>query len=125
MESDKTIAAVQPKIRSESRRGYFEYAGAAGGYMDILGYPFCRGRLLQNTERDTGQYQTTEPVFWTSGAAMVIRSDVFKEMGGFDADYFAHQEEIDLAWRILLKDYKLLACPDAVVYHVGGGHTEL
>ncbi len=120
METDDKIAAVQPKIRSEERRGHFEYAGAAGGYMDVLGYPFCRGRLLQNTERDTGQYQTTEPIFWASGAAMVIRSDVFKSLGGFDADYFAHQEEIDLAWRILLSDYKIMVCPDSVVYHVGG-----
>ncbi len=121
LESDESIAAVQPTIRSESRRGYFEYAGAAGGFIDTLGYPFCRGRLLQETERDTGQYQSIVPVFWASGAAMVIRSDVFRNLGGFDKDYFAHQEEIDLAWRILLKGYKIHACPQSIVYHVGGG----
>ncbi len=121
MEKDHSIAAVQPKIRSESRRGYFEYAGAAGGYMDALGYPFCRGRILNTTERDTGQYQSSESIFWASGAAMVIRSEVFNAVGGFDEDYFAHQEEIDLAWRILLKDHKIIACPKSVVFHVGGG----
>lgn len=121
MENDPSVAAAQPKILSESRRGYFEYAGASGGFMDALGYPFCRGRILKKTERDTGQYETTIPVFWASGAAFVVRSDVFHEVGGFDADYFAHQEEIDLAWRMQLKNYKILCCPDSVVYHVGGG----
>lgn len=121
MESDDQIAAVQPKILSESRRGYFEYAGAAGGFMDSLGYPFCRGRILQNTERDTGQYDQDIPIFWASGAALVIRRDRFIETGGFDTDYFAHQEEIDLAWRLLLKKYKIMCCPASVVYHVGGG----
>ncbi len=121
MENDPTIAAVQPKILSESRRGYFEYAGAAGGFMDSLGYPFCRGRILNNIERDTGQYENPIPIFWASGAALVVRRDVFNEVGGFDADYFAHQEEIDLAWRMLLKGYKLMSCPTSVVYHVGGG----
>jgi GT2 family glycosyltransferase len=106
---------------NEAQRGYFEYAGAAGGFMDALGYPFCRGRVLQKVERDTGQYDTVMPIFWASGAAFVIRADVFEETGGFDADYFAHQEEIDLAWRILLKNYKIMYCPQSVVYHVGGG----
>ncbi len=121
MEKDMTIAAVQPKIRAESQRGYFEYAGAAGGFMDALGYPFCRGRILQTIERDTGQYETTIPIFWASGAAFVIRSSAFREVGGFDADYFAHQEEIDLAWRLLLKGHKIKCCPASRVYHVGGG----
>jgi GT2 family glycosyltransferase len=121
MEKDSTIAAVQPKILAEARRGYFEYAGASGGFMDALGYPFCRGRVLQKTERDTGRYDDPIPVFWASGAAMVVRSDIFHEVGGFDPDYFAHQEEIDLAWRFQLKDYKLMVCPQSVVYHVGGG----
>ena len=119
-EMHPTCAAVQPYILDYQQPEYFEYAGAAGGYMDILGYPFCRGRLLQHTERDTGQYQTTEPVFWTSGAAMVIRSDVFKEMGGFDADYFAHQEEIDLCWRAKNLDYNIKYCGKSSIYHVGG-----
>lgn len=121
MENDPGIAAVQPRIRSEARKGYFEYAGASGGCMDALGYPFCRGRVLQNVERDTGQYESDMPVFWASGAAFVIRSDVFHEIGGFDSDYFAHQEEIDLAWRILLRNYRIMSCPQSVVYHVGGG----
>ncbi len=121
MEKDETIAAVQPKILSESRRNYFEYAGAAGGMMDALGYPFCRGRILQKIERDAGQYDESIPVFWASGAAFVIRSDVFHEVGGFDADYFAHQEEIDLAWRLQLKGYKIMCCSESIVYHVGGG----
>ncbi|HZV68127.1 MAG TPA: riboflavin biosynthesis protein RibF [Saprospiraceae bacterium] len=121
MEADSNIAAVQPKILSESRRGYFEYAGAAGGMMDSLGYPFCRGRILTTLERDTGQYNDPIQIFWASGAAFVIRSDVFHDTGGFDADYFAHQEEIDLAWRIKLKNFKIVSCPSSVVYHVGGG----
>lgn len=121
LEQDKTIAAVQPKIISETRRGYFEYAGAAGGIMDSLGYPFCRGRILHTIERDTGQYNNSIPIFWASGAAFVIRSEAFHEIGGFDQDYFAHQEEIDLAWRLRLKNYKLVCCPKSVVYHVGGG----
>ncbi len=121
MELDETIASVQPKVLSEAQRGYFEYAGAAGGMMDALGYPFCRGRMLQSTERDTGQYGDPIPVFWASGAAFVIRSDAFHKAGGFDPDYFAHQEEIDLSWRLQLMDYKVMSCPASVVYHVGGG----
>src|SRR5688500_16165259 len=121
MENDQSIAAVQPKILSDSKRGYFEYAGAAGGLMDALGYPFCRGRILQNIERDTGQYDSPMETFWASGAAFVVRGDLFHEAGEFDADYFAHQEEIDLAWRLQLKKYKIMCCPDSVVYHVGGG----
>lgn len=121
MENDPTIAAVQPKILAEGHRGYFEYAGAAGGFMDSLGFPFCRGRVLNKIERDTGQYDTPIPIFWASGAAFVVRSDVFKSVGGFDPDYFAHQEEIDLAWKFLLKGYKIMCCPSSVVYHVGGG----
>jgi riboflavin kinase/FMN adenylyltransferase len=121
MERDETIAAVQPKILAHGRKGYFEYAGAAGGFMDSLGYPFCRGRMLQNTERDTGQYDTTIPIFWASGAALVIRAQLFRDVGGFDPDYFAHQEEIDLCWRLLLKNHKIVCCPESVVYHVGGG----
>jgi GT2 family glycosyltransferase len=121
MESDNTIAAVQPKILSETSRGYFEYAGASGGMMDSLGYPFCRGRILHKIERDAGQYDDYLPIFWASGAAFVIRREYFNEVGGFDEDYFAHQEEIDLAWRLKLKNYKIISCPSSVVYHVGGG----
>lgn len=121
MENDDSIAAVQPKILAESQRNYFEYAGSAGGFMDSLGYPFCRGRLLQKMERDTGQYESTIPIFWASGAALVVRSKAFHEVGGFDTDYFAHQEEIDLAWRLHLKKYKIIGCAESVIYHVGGG----
>ena len=121
MEKDASIGAVQPKILSESLRGHFEYAGASGGFMDALGYPFCRGRILQKIERDTGQYDNTVDMFWASGAAFVIRSEVFHSLGGFDEDYFAHQEEIDLAWRLQLNNYRIVCCPDSVVYHVGGG----
>lgn len=121
MEKDDRIGAVQPKILSESKRGYFEYAGASGGFLDSLGYPFCRGRILQKIERDTGQYDNKIDMFWASGAAFVIRSDVFHSLGGFDEDYFAHQEEIDLAWRLQLNNYRIVCCPASVVYHVGGG----
>lgn len=121
MESDKSIAAVQPKILNEARRNYFEYAGAAGGMMDALGYPFCRGRMLQKTERDVAQYDDPEILFWASGAALVVRRDAFRDAGGFDADYFAHQEEIDLSWRLQLMGHKIKSCPASVVYHVGGG----
>ena len=121
MEKDESIAAVQPKILAEAQRGYYEYAGAAGGFLDSLGYPFCRGRLLQKVERDTGQYESTMPIFWASGAALVVRSSAFHDVGGFDADYFAHQEEIDLAWRFHLKQYKIICCTDSTIYHIGGG----
>lgn len=121
MEADESIAAVQPKILSTSKRGYFEYAGASGGLMDALGYPFCRGRILQSAERDTGQYDEPMSIFWASGAAFVVRKELFHEAGEFDADYFAHQEEIDLAWRLQLMQYKIMSCPSSVVYHVGGG----
>ena len=121
MEKDESIAAVQPRILAEAQRGYYEYAGAAGGFLDSLGYPFCRGRLLQKVERDTGQYESTMPIFWASGAALVVRSSAFHDVGGFDADYFAHQEEIDLAWRFHLKQYKIICCTDSTIYHIGGG----
>jgi len=121
MEEDPTIAAVQPRILSETQRGWFEYAGAAGGMIDSLGYPFCRGRVLSKVERDAGQYEEPIPIFWASGAAFVIRTEVFRAIGGFDTDYFAHQEEIDLSWRIHLKGYKVYNCPQSVVYHIGGG----
>lgn len=121
MEKDPTIGAVQPKIRSEEHRNQFEYAGASGGFMDSLGYPFCRGRVLNDVERDCGQYETPTQIFWASGAALVLRTEIFKKLEGFDKDYFAHQEEIDLAWRIHLLKMKIMSCPESVVYHVGGG----
>lgn len=117
----RTVAAVAPKLRSYGHREYFEYAGAAGGYIDILGYPFCRGRILSSLEKDCGQYDTAQEVFWASGAAFCCRADVFRTIGGFDADFFAHMEEIDLCWRMQLQGYKIMVEPHSVVYHLGGG----
>ena len=121
LEADKMNAACQPKLLSYNNKNLFEYAGGAGGWLDSLGYPFARGRIFDVCEEDKGQYNNTERVFWVTGAAMIIRSNVFREAGGFDEYFFAHQEEIDLCWRMQLAGYKLYACPSAVVYHVGGG----
>ncbi len=121
IESDPLIAAVQPKIKSDKNPDYFEYAGAAGGGMDFLGYPFCRGRIFDNVEKDNGQYENSQPIFWASGAAMLIKSDLFYRAGGFDPLYFAHQEEIDLSWRLLRAGYKIYYEPNSTVYHLGGG----
>ena len=117
----RNVAAVAPKLRSYWRNEHFEYAGAAGGYIDILGYPFCRGRILSTLEKDCGQYDTAQEVFWASGAAFCCRADVFRTLGGFDADFFAHMEEIDLCWRMQLAGYKIMVEPHSVVYHLGGG----
>jgi GT2 family glycosyltransferase len=115
------VIAVQPKIKALDRRDYFEHAGAAGGWMDLLGYPFCRGRILDQVERDTGQYDQPEQVFWTSGAAMLVRAREFKALGGFDSDYFAHMEEIDWCWRAKKAGWQLWCIPSVSVYHLGGG----
>jgi GT2 family glycosyltransferase len=121
MESDQLVAACQPKICAYHNKHLFEYAGASGGWIDFLGYPFSRGRVFDVCEQDNGQYNDIAPIFWASGAAMFIRSSVFHEMNGFDPYFFAHQEEIDLCWRIQLKGYKIMACPSSLVYHVGAG----
>jgi len=121
MERDLTIAACQPKIKSYLHKDTFEYAGGAGGWIDTLGYPFCRGRILSHMERDKGQYDSTQEIFWASGAALFIRGPLFHAIGGFDPDYFAHYEEIDLCWRLKRAGYKIMARPRSVVYHVGGG----
>ncbi|MEM9822875.1 MAG: bifunctional riboflavin kinase/FAD synthetase [Bacteroidota bacterium] len=121
MESDETIAAVQPKIRAFHQKSHFEYAGAAGGWMDHLGIPFCRGRIFGHLEKDEGQYNQSEEIFWASGAAFFVRSKLFKAIGGFDGDYFAHMEEIDLCWRLKRAGYKIMVQPKSIVYHVGGG----
>jgi GT2 family glycosyltransferase len=121
MQSDSSIAACQPKILSYYDKSSFEYAGAAGGYMDALGYPLARGRVFDTCEKDNRQYDTNEIVFWASGAALFIRADVYNQLNGLDEDFFAHQEEIDLCWRIQLLGYKVFVCPQSVVYHVGGG----
>jgi len=121
MESDPSIGACQPKIRMYADRSSFEYAGAAGGWLDYLGYPFARGRIFDVCATDTGQYDQAVPVFWASGAALFIRSKLWHELGGLEGFFFAHQEEIDLCWRMQLAGYKVYCCPESVVYHVGGG----
>lgn len=120
------VAACQPKILSHHNRTHFEHAGAAGGFIDRLGYPFCRGRILAVTEEDRGQYDEVCDVFWASGACLVIRADVFEKEGGFDDDFFAHMEEIDLCWRLKSRGYRVVCVPQSKVYHVGGGtlHVE-
>lgn len=121
MAADGRIAACQPKILDWNAPDRFEYAGAAGGWIDSLGYPFSRGRVFDTCEPDTGQYDATAPVFWATGAAMFVRTDIFRAHGGFDPFFFAHQEEIDLCWRMQLSGYRIFACPASVVRHVGGG----
>ena len=121
MESDKKIAACQPKILSYKEKEFFEYAGAAGGWIDTLGYPFSRGRVFDEQEKDFGQYNDNSEIFWATGAAMLLRPSAFHEVNGFDNFFFAHMEEIDLCWRLQLAGYKIMCCPASVVYHVGGG----
>jgi GT2 family glycosyltransferase len=121
MEKDPSIAACQPKIKSFHQRDFFEYAGAAGGFIDRLGYPFCRGRIFDTIEKDEGQYNNDLEIFWASGACMFVRATVFHECNGFDNHFFAHMEEIDLCWRMKARGYKVTYCSDSTVYHVGGG----
>lgn len=115
---DATI--LQPKILDLKKKDYFEYAGAAGGFIDQLGYPFCRGRIFQSLEKDEGQYDDVREIFWATGACMFIKSAVFHELGGFDEDYFAHQEEVDLCWRAKNSGYKIFYVGTSKVYHLGG-----
>lgn len=121
LQTNPNIGACQPKILAEKNPNEFEYAGASGGWIDIFGYPFSRGRVFDVCETDQHQYDTAIPIFWATGACMMIRSQIFHELNGFDAHFFAHQEEIDLCWRMQIKGYQLYACPASVVYHVGGG----
>lgn len=121
LEGDRSIAACQPKLLAYHNKKQFEYAGAAGGWLDKYGYPFAKGRVFDTCEEDNGQYDQSEPIFWASGAALFIRASVYHEVKGFDEYFFAHQEEIDLCWRIQLAGYKIYSCPASVVYHVGGG----
>ncbi|HEY0680214.1 MAG TPA: glycosyltransferase family 2 protein [Chitinophagaceae bacterium] len=121
MEHDRSVAVCQPKILMHAHKDLFEYAGACGGWLDHLGYPFARGRIFDVCEKDLGQYNSIEPVFWASGAAMFVRSDVYHQLSGLDEFFFAHQEEIDFCWRVQLAGYKVYVCPLSVVYHVGGG----
>jgi GT2 family glycosyltransferase len=121
MQADENIAACQPKILSYEHQNQFEYAGASGGFIDSLGYPFNRGRIFETCENDEGQYNNSTQVFWATGAAMFVRSKLFHELNGFDDYFFAHQEEIDLCWRMQRAGYKIYVEPSSVVYHVGGG----
>lgn len=121
LESNKNIAACQPTLLQFNNKTLFEYAGAAGGWIDHFGYPFAMGRVFDVCEKDQGQYSQSEPIFWASGAALFIRSSCFWEVKGFDEYFFAHQEEIDLCWRLQWAGYQIMSCPQAVVYHVGGG----
>ncbi len=121
METREQLAACQPKILSYHAKDKFEHAGAAGGFIDCYGFPFCRGRILDQTEQDKGQYKDAIEVFWASGAALFIKASAWEEVGGFDADFFAHFEEIDLCWRLKRLGYQIGYCPDSTVYHVGGG----
>jgi GT2 family glycosyltransferase len=121
MDSDKKIAACQPKLLDYKKRNTFEYAGASGGFIDNLGYPFCRGRIFDDLEEDKGQYNDAIEVFWATGACLFVRASHYNEVGGLDEDFFAHQEEIDLCWRLKNKGYKIMVQPKSVVYHVGGG----
>lgn len=121
MESHPDVAACMPKILDYHQRDKFEYAGACGGFIDTLGYPFCRGRIFEETEKDIGQYNNEREIFWATGACLFIRSKIFHVVNGFDDDFFAHMEEIDLCWRIKNKGYKIFVIPESKVYHVGGG----
>ena len=121
LESDPNIGVVGPKILSDTDRESFEYAGAAGVYIDYLGYPFCRGRILSALEKDEGQYNDSREVFWVGGAAFCVRKAVYRSLGGLCGDFFAHMEEIDLCWRMQLDGWKVVVEPKSKVYHLGGG----
>lgn len=119
-ENNPEVGIIQPKILDYKNKAYFEYAGAAGGYIDKFGYPFCRGRIFDNVEKDNGQYDDEQTIFWASGACFFIRKDIFNQLNGFDDDFFAHQEEIDLCWRAINGGYKIKYTSKSVVFHVGG-----
>jgi GT2 family glycosyltransferase len=121
METDQTIGACAPKLLQFHNKHLFEYAGAGGGWLDHLGYPFAKGRIFDSCEEDWNQYDQTEPVFWASGAALFVRAGVYHQLNGLDEYFFAHQEEIDLCWRMQRAGYTVYSCPESVVYHVGGG----
>ena len=120
MDADDSVAACQPKIKSFSDKNSFEYAGASGGFIDKYGYPFCRGRIFDSLEKDEGQYDNAIEIFWATGACLFVRSKAYNEVGGLDADFFAHMEEIDLCWRLKNSGHKIMCEPKSTVYHVGG-----
>ncbi|MBN2347521.1 MAG: glycosyltransferase family 2 protein [Bacteroidales bacterium] len=121
MDNHVECGACMPKIRSYNNKDYFEYAGAAGGFIDIYGYPFCRGRILNQIEQDTGQYDTVQEVFWATGACMFLRAEAYYKAGELDGDFFTHMEEIDLCWRLKNCNYSIYCLPEVSVYHIGGG----
>ena len=121
MDAHADVAACQPKLLSVADKDRFEYAGASGGFLDRYGYPFCRGRIFDTVERDEGQYDNVQDVLWATGAALVIRSKDYWEAGGLDGRFFAHNEEIDLCWRLRIRGRRICCIPDSYVYHVGGG----
>ncbi|MFN5346296.1 MAG: glycosyltransferase family 2 protein [Bacteroidota bacterium] len=121
MDGNKSVGICQPKIKAFHQPSHFEYAGASGGFIDSMGYPFCRGRLFNHLEEDKGQYDNNLEVFWATGACMFIRADLYHQLGGLDENFFAHMEEIDLCWRAQLLGQKVMVVPSAKVYHVGGG----
>ena len=121
MDNNPDVASCQPKILSYHHRDHFEHAGAAGCFIDKWGYPFCRGRIISRVEKDEGQYDSQINIFWSSGACMILRSEAWTKCGGFDADFFAHMEEIDLCWRFHKAGYRVCFLPDSSIYHVGGG----
>lgn len=120
MEAHPETAACQPKVRSYRHKELFEYAGACGGFIDRYGYPFCRGRMMQTVERDEGQYDTILPIFWATGAALLVRTADYQAVGGLDARFFAHMEEVDFCWRLRSRGHAIVCIPQSVVYHVGG-----
>lgn len=121
MEANSNVGACQPKLLAYKQKDEFEYAGASGGFIDRNGYPYCRGRIFGTVEKDHGQYDDVISVFWATGAALMIRSQVYLTAGGLDKDFFAHMEEIDLCWRVLLMGYDIKVVPQSVAYHLGGG----
>ena len=126
MNENADVAACQPKIKSFYNRDYFEHAGASGGFIDYLGFPFCRGRVVGTAEMDRGQYDTVIDVFWATGACLLIRSELYNQVGGLDDEFFAHMEEIDLCWRLRSRGFRIVCIPQSTVFHVGGGtlHVE-
>lgn len=125
MDADALISACQPKIKDLDRRTHFEYAGAAGGFIDLFGYPFCRGRIFSTSEEDHGQYDEPAEIFWASGACLFVRASAFRDVHGLDEQLFAHMEEVDLCWRMKNLGYRIMYCPDSEVFHLGGGTLQV
>ena len=121
MDAHADVAACQPKLLSIADRGSFEYAGACGGYLDRYGYPFCRGRIFETVERDNGQYDAPADILWATGAALLVRARIYNKVGGLDGRFFAHNEEIDMCWRLRIRGHRIVCIPESKVYHVGGG----